>query len=84
MRLWGWRRRSDAGDEEYPEPLDVSAVWDEQLSAHLDLSPLRKLKLLQDPLPERAQHLAEILRSRCQVLDTLLPFRHLAAAAEYN
>ena len=36
MRLWGWRRRSDAGDEEYPEPLDVSAVWDEQLSAHLD------------------------------------------------
>ncbi len=36
MRLWGWRRRSDAGDDEYPEPLDVSAVWDEQLSAHLD------------------------------------------------
>ena len=36
MRLWGWRRRNDAGDEEYPEPLDVSAVWDEQLSAHLD------------------------------------------------
>ncbi len=36
MRLWGWRRRSDAGDEECPEPLDVSAVWDEQLSAHLD------------------------------------------------
>ena len=36
MRLWGWRRRSDAGDEEYPELLDVSAVWDEQLSAHLD------------------------------------------------
>lgn len=55
-----------------------------QLSAHLDLSPLRKLKLLQDPLPDRARHLAEILRSRCQVLDTLHPFRHLAAAAERN
>lgn len=55
-----------------------------QLSAHLDLSPLRKLKLLQDPLPERARHLAEILRSRCQVLDTLTPFRHLAAAADRN
>jgi Lon protease-like protein len=55
-----------------------------QLSTHLDLSPLRKLKLLQDPLPERARHLAEILRSRCQVLDTLAPFRHLATAANHN
>ena len=55
-----------------------------QLSAHLDLSPLRKLRLLQDSLPERAEHLAEILRSRCQVLDTLRPFRHLALAAQRN
>lgn len=55
-----------------------------QLSAHLDFSPLRKLKLLQDPLPERARHLAEILRSRCQVLDALNPFRHLAASANRN
>ena len=36
MGLWSWLRRGDARDDEYPEPLDVASVWDEQLSAHLD------------------------------------------------
>ena len=36
MRLWGWRRRRNAGDDEFPEGLDAASAWDEQLSAYLD------------------------------------------------
>jgi Lon protease-like protein len=54
------------------------------LATHLDLPPLHKLRLLQDPLAERARHLAEILHSRCLILDTLQPFRHLAPGARNN
>ena len=54
------------------------------LATHLDLPPLHKLRLLQDPLAERARHLAQILHSRCLILDTLQPFRHLAPGARNN
>ena len=36
MRLRGWRRRRNAGNEEFPEGLDAASAWDEQLSAYLD------------------------------------------------
>ncbi len=44
-----------------------------------DLPPLRKQMLLAEPLVERAASLAGVLRSRALVLDSLRPFRHLAA-----
>ena len=36
MRLLGWRRRRNAGNDEFPEGLDAASAWDEQLSAYLD------------------------------------------------
>jgi len=50
-----------------------------RLAAALDLPPLRKQMLLAEPLVERAASLAGVLRSRALVLDSLRPFRHLAA-----
>lgn len=49
-----------------------------RVAAGLDLPPLRKLKLLQQPLPERGLSILTILRNRQQVLDLLRPWRHLA------
>ena len=49
------------------------------IAVGLDLPVLRKLALLNDPLPERAIHLTQILRSRREALDFLRPYRHLAA-----
>jgi hypothetical protein len=49
-----------------------------RIAAGLDLPALRKLKLLQQPLPERGLSILSILRNRQQVLDLLRPWRHLA------
>lgn len=49
-----------------------------RIASGLDLPPLRKLKLLQQPLPERGLSILSILRNRQQVLDLLRPWRHLA------
>jgi Lon protease-like protein len=49
-----------------------------RIASGLDLPPLRKLKLLQEPLPERGLSILSILRNRQQVLDLLRPWRHLA------
>ncbi|MFP5287749.1 MAG: LON peptidase substrate-binding domain-containing protein [Thermoanaerobaculia bacterium] len=49
-----------------------------RIASGLDLPPLRKLKLLQQPLPERGLSILSILRNRQQVLDLLRPWRHLS------
>lgn len=49
-----------------------------RVASGLDLPPLRKLKLLQQPLPDRGLAILSILRNRQQVLDQLRPWRHLA------
>ena len=36
MRLLGWRRRRNTGDDEFPQGLDVALARDERLSAYLD------------------------------------------------
>jgi Lon protease-like protein len=54
------------------------------LAAAIDLPALRKIGLLESPLPDRAVELLRILRSRRRVLDLLRPYRHLAAGAESN
>lgn len=54
------------------------------LAANLDLAPLSKLSLLNEALLDRSYRLLAILRSRYEVVEALEPFRHLAAAAEYN
>lgn len=55
-----------------------------RIASGLDLPPLRKLKLLQQPLPERGLSLLSILRNRQQVLDLLRPWRHLAGGEPGN
>jgi Lon protease-like protein len=55
-----------------------------RVAAGLDLPPLRKLKLLQQPLPERGLSVLSILRNRHQVFELLRPWRHLAAGHEQN
>jgi Lon protease-like protein len=55
-----------------------------RLAAGLDLPPLRKLQLLEEPIDERAASLLGILRARLRVLDLLRPFRRLAGASERN
>jgi Lon protease-like protein len=55
-----------------------------RVAAGLDLPPLRKLKLLQQTLPERGLSLLSILRNRHQVFELLRPWRHLAAGHERN
>lgn len=54
------------------------------MAANVDITPVRKLQLLRDPVPERALRLLTILRHRRQVLDVLRPFRHLESGAEFN
>lgn len=63
------------------EELATECAFEElvnRIAAGLDLPPLRKLKLLQQPLPERGLSILSILRNRQQVLDLLRPWRHLA------
>lgn len=55
-----------------------------RLAVRLDLSPLRKLTLLADNLPDRAKNLLAILRTRRSLLGLLEPYRHLAAKAAEN
>jgi len=55
-----------------------------RIASDLDVPALRKQQLLAADLPERAQSLLSILRSRQRVLDLLRPYRHLAAGAEHN
>ena len=55
-----------------------------RVAAGLDLPPLRKLKLLQQPLPDRALSILSILRNRHQVMDMLRPWRHLAADHDHS
>ena len=76
-------------------PLDREQIWELRddlsfeevvnlVAARLDLPVLRKLRLLHDNLPDRANNLLAILRNRRQVLDALGPFRHLAGGSELN
>jgi len=63
------------------EELAIECAFEElvnRIASGLDLPPLRKLKLLQQPLPERGLSILSILRNRQQVLDLLRPWRHLA------
>ena len=63
------------------EELAIDCAFEElvnRIASGLDLPPLRKLKLLQQPLPERGLSILSILRNRQQVLDLLRPWRHLA------
>jgi Lon protease-like protein len=55
-----------------------------RVAAGLDLPPLRKLKLLQQTLPERGLSVLSILRNRHQVFELLRPWRHLAGGHEQN
>ncbi|MBZ0102552.1 MAG: LON peptidase substrate-binding domain-containing protein [Thermoanaerobaculia bacterium] len=55
-----------------------------RLAARLDLPALRKQTLLADEPLARAGEIAGILRSRLRLLDSLDPFRHLAARSEAN
>lgn len=74
-------------DEELMSDLHCEAPFEQvvnQLAAHLDIPPLRKQQLLQSSLADRAGHLLDILKNRCQVLDILRPFRHLAQASGLN
>lgn len=72
--------RFPIGSEELAE-LGGDCAFEElvnRVASGLDLPPLRKLKLLQQPLPERGLSMLSILRNRRQVLDLLRPWRHLA------
>ena len=53
-------------------------------AAALDVPPMRKVELLDLPLPDRAAEVAGILKSRIKLVELLRPYRHLAAAAEHN
>ncbi|MEO8502926.1 MAG: LON peptidase substrate-binding domain-containing protein [Acidobacteriota bacterium] len=78
--------RFEFGDgdlEELAREVSTEALVN-RFAAELDVPPLRKLQLLAADLPERAQSVQSILRSRARVLDLLRPFRHLAAGAESN
>lgn len=55
-----------------------------RVAAGLDLPPLRKLKLLQQPLPDRGLSILSILRNRHQVMDMLRPWRHLAGDHDHS
>lgn len=55
-----------------------------RLAARLDLPSLRKQTLLADAPLARAGEIAGILRSRLRLLESLDPFRHLAARPEAN
>lgn len=65
------------------EPLRFELLVN-RIAAEMDLPPLSKMGLLNKALPERALHLAGILRNRLELLDLLRPYRHLASDAELN
>lgn len=68
-------------DGEELEELAGDCAFEElvnRIASGLDLPPLRKLKLLQQPLPERGLAILSILQNRQQVLDLLRPWRHLS------
>jgi len=66
-------------DDDVPFETFVNSV-----AASLDVSPIRKLALLADALPERARNLLAILKSRQTILELLRPYRHLARRAAVN
>ena len=71
--------RFPLADEDLEE-LSGACAFEElvnRVASGLDLPPLRKLKLLQQPLPDRGISILSILRNRQQVLDLLRPWRHL-------
>jgi Lon protease-like protein len=55
-----------------------------RIAAEIDLPALTKIGLLNETVPERALHLAGILRNRLELLDLLRPYRHLASDVELN
>lgn len=55
-----------------------------RVAASLDLPALRKLRLLQQPLPDRGMSILSILRNRHQVMDMLRPWRHLSGGHSRN
>lgn len=74
-----------------PVGLDASAAETAPLdalinaiAAGLDIPVENKLDLLTDELPERANRVLSILRSRERVMNLLDPFRHLGAAPDLN
>jgi Lon protease-like protein len=69
--------------EALDEPLRFELLVN-RIAAAMDLPPLSKMNLLNESLPDRALHLAGILRSRFELLDLLRPYRHLASDAELN
>lgn len=73
----------DALEAAEEEPLRFELLVN-RIAAAMDLPPLSKMGLLNESLPERALHLAGILRNRIELLDLLRPFRHLASDAELN
>ncbi len=75
-------------DEDAVAELRAPAISCEEvvnrLAAELDVPALRKLQLLAEELPQRAQAVAGILRARRRVLDLLRPYRRLAAGCGQN
>ncbi|HEX3127249.1 MAG TPA: LON peptidase substrate-binding domain-containing protein [Thermoanaerobaculia bacterium] len=87
------RRIADETGEKFPmssdeiEEITGECAFEElvnRVAAGLDLPPLRKLKLLQQPLPDRGLSVLSILRNRHQVFELLRPWRHLASHHEKN
>jgi Lon protease-like protein len=87
------RRIADETGEAFPmssdeiEEITADCGFEElvnRVAAGLDLPPLRKLKLLQQTLPERGLSVLSILRNRHQVFELLRPWRHLASRHEQN
>lgn len=78
--------RFPVGDDSLRELLREASTEElvNRIASDLDVPALRKQQLLASDLPERAQSLLSILRSRQRVLDLLRPYRHLAASAERN
>lgn len=66
-----------------PAPLPFADLVN-RIAAEIDLPILGKLGLLNEVLPERADRLLKILRSRQQLMATLRPYRHLASNGDQN
>jgi len=71
----------ELGGSEGPLPFEELV---NRIAAEIDLPALTKIRLLTEPLPERALRLLGVLRNRRQVLEILAPYRHLASDAELN
>lgn len=74
----------DAGELAALGTKDSFEAFINGLAAALDLPALRKIDLLEAPLPDRAVELLKILRSRRRVLELLRPFRCLADRPAWN